>query len=574
MKQFKVNRSTLKKGFFCLLVPVLITNMHVYAQLSGYTYVKTITIQSSKVTANQTNFPVLISFTDVNLKSVANGGHVQNSNGYDIVFTAGSCTTILPHQIELYSASTGQYVAWVNVPSLSATSNTTLYMFYGKTGVTTDPSTTAVWDANYMGVYHFSNSVADGTGNSRNLTDNSTVNLTGSKIGSGRRLNNNPFVQSNSASLKYLQLPSGMFNSVTDFTFEGWVYLEDATTSWERIFDFGRNTTYNMFLCPSINANSTGIKRFAITTNGNSFEQQLSSGSSTGTGAWHHFAVTIDATANKGVLYYDGASNATNNSMTLDPSSLGATTANYFGRSQYNSDEGLYGNFDEFRISSTVRSASWIATSYNNQSSPAAFYVVSAEGAASSVCSVLPVTLTSFTANSEQDGSVAINWVTENESNINTYVLERSGDGTKWETIKTIQAAGSSSTGSQRYGTKDPSPVRPVSYYRLRQVDVSSAFTYSRTAVVKAGYGTGDLSRFIVSPNPAGQYVNIIFSQALQQQQVQVELMNNLGMRIPVQPSFNGSSINVPMPGVPKGMYFLNVYINGYKYSRKLLIAQ
>src|SRR5689334_3168710 len=110
MKQFKVKSSTLKKGFFCLFVPLLVTTKQLQAQ--GYTYAKTITIQGSKITGTVTNFPVLISFTDANLKRTTFGGHVQSANGYDIVFSTNGCT-MLPMQIERYVANTGEYVAWV-----------------------------------------------------------------------------------------------------------------------------------------------------------------------------------------------------------------------------------------------------------------------------------------------------------------------------------------------------------------------------------------------------------------------------------------------------------------------------
>src|SRR4051812_17738334 len=112
MKQFKVKSSTLKKGFFCLFVPLMVTKQ-LHAQLSGYLYGKTITIQGSKISGTVTNFPVLISFTDANLKSTGNGGHVQSTSGYDIIFTLNDCSTILPMQIERYVPSTGEYVAWV-----------------------------------------------------------------------------------------------------------------------------------------------------------------------------------------------------------------------------------------------------------------------------------------------------------------------------------------------------------------------------------------------------------------------------------------------------------------------------
>ncbi len=569
MKQFKVKSSTLKKGFFCLFVPMMFFNKHLNAQLSGYSYGKTITIQGSQVSGTVTNFPVLISVTDNSLRTVANGGRVQNANGYDIVFTLPDCSTILPMQIERYVATTGQFVAWVRLPTLINGSNTIIYMFYGKTGVAADPSSTTVWDANYMGVYHFNNSVTDGTSNTRNLTDNSTANLTASKIGEGRRLNNNPFVTA--ASARHLRLPDNIFNTVTNFTFEGWVYLESVNTNWERIFDFGRNTNFNMFLCPSIGGN--GIKRFAITINGNGTEEQVNSATTTGTGAWHHFALTIDATANTGVLYYDGAANATNTGgITLDPSSLGTNDRNYFGRSQYAADEGLYGNFDEFRISNTTRPANWIATSYNNQNSPATFYAVSSEVTAGVLCSVLPVTITSFEAVPVQDGSVTISWIGGQESAGDKYILERSANGTTWEAIKTILATGN--PGTQKYVTQDLNPLYPVSYYRIQQVGTNSTTTYTQTVTAKLDASVFNSSSFIASPNPARQSINITFRENALPQNIRVELLSNMGIRIPVRPDFNGNNISMKLPTLANGVYFLNVYIKGEKNSRKLLIVQ
>jgi biopolymer transport protein ExbB len=565
MKQFKVKSSTLKKGFFCLFVPAMFFTKHLNAQLSGYTYGKTITIQGSQVSGTVTNFPVLISVTDNNLRTTGNGGRVQSVNGYDIIFTLPDCSTILPMQIEKYTASTGEYVAWVQLPSLVSGNNQIIYMFYGKTGVTTNPSSTNVWDANYLGVYHFNNSVNDATSNSRNLTNSNTTNLTtGSKIGDCRRLANT------SATLRYLTLPNNIFSTVTNFTFEGWVYLESVTTNWERIFDFGRNTQFNMFLCPSINGN--GIKRFAITVNSFGSEQQCSSLSSTGTGAWHHFAVTIDAANDDGVLYYDGAADITNTNMTNDPSSLGTDNSNYFGRSQYGADDYLYGNFDEFRISSTTRSAGWIATSYNNQNSPATFYAVSSEVTAGVLCSVLPVTITSFEAVPVQDGSVTISWVAGQESIGDKYILERSANGTAWEAIKTISATGN--IGSQKYVTQDNNPFYPVSYYRIKQVNANSTTIYTQTVTAKLDASLLNSNSFITSPNPARQSINITFRENALPQNIRIELLSNMGTRIPVRPDFNGNNISMKLPTLANGVYFLNVYIKGEKNSRKLLIVQ
>jgi biopolymer transport protein ExbB len=81
-------------------------------------------------------------------------------------------------------------------------------------------------------------------------------------------------------------------------------------------------------------------------------------------------------------------------------------------------------------------------------------------------------------------------------------------------------------------------------------------------------------SSFIVGPNPASQTINIRFRENALPQNTQVELLGNTGMRIPVQPAYNGNSISMKLPVLSNGVYFLNVYIKGYKHSRKLLIVQ
>jgi hypothetical protein len=53
------------------------------------------TVNHALVPSTQTNFTVSVSVTDPALKTVANGGHVANANGYDIGFYADSGTTKL-----------------------------------------------------------------------------------------------------------------------------------------------------------------------------------------------------------------------------------------------------------------------------------------------------------------------------------------------------------------------------------------------------------------------------------------------------------------------------------------------
>jgi hypothetical protein len=69
------------------------------------------------------NFPVLVSVTDANLKSLGNGGNVGKNDGTDILFTASDGATKLAHEIESYNAGTGQLIAWVSVPTVSPTAD-------------------------------------------------------------------------------------------------------------------------------------------------------------------------------------------------------------------------------------------------------------------------------------------------------------------------------------------------------------------------------------------------------------------------------------------------------------------
>src|SRR5689334_20839172 len=112
MIQFKVKNSTLKKEFFffCLFLPAVLFHARLTAQPIGYSYGKSITIQGSQITGSLSNFPVLINITDPALKQVAAGGRLQNASGYDVIFTLPDCSTVLPMQLEKYTAATGEYI--------------------------------------------------------------------------------------------------------------------------------------------------------------------------------------------------------------------------------------------------------------------------------------------------------------------------------------------------------------------------------------------------------------------------------------------------------------------------------
>jgi alpha-L-arabinofuranosidase len=149
---------------------------------------------------------------------------------------------------------------------------------------------------------------------------------------------------------EYVALPASIVNGLTDFTVAGWVNPA-AIATWARLFDFGTGETVYMFLTVSAGA----TPRFAITVSGNGNEQRLDAPAPLPVGEWTHLAVTLSGTT--GTLYVNGAAVATNTAMTLNPSSLGATSQNCIGRSQFPPDPYLDGVVDEFQIYSRALSA-------------------------------------------------------------------------------------------------------------------------------------------------------------------------------------------------------------------------
>jgi hypothetical protein len=162
----------------------------------------------------------------------------------------------------------------------------------------------------------------------------------------------------------YVSLPTGVVSALNNFTISAWVNLS-AASAWSRIFDFGTGTTSYMYLTPKNGAN--GSVRFAITTSGGSGEQIIDGQAALPTGAWTHVAVTVSG--NLGILYVNGVEVGRNSALTLSPLSLGSTTQNWIGRSQYSGDPYLNGVVDDFRIYSGALAASAVQALANGTAS-------------------------------------------------------------------------------------------------------------------------------------------------------------------------------------------------------------
>ncbi|WP_171032831.1 DUF2341 domain-containing protein [Fodinibius saliphilus] len=313
---------------------------------NGYSFRKRIQIHSANVSGTQplSNFPVLVNITNNDFRSATNGGFVENSNGYDIIFTSADGSTKLDHQLESYNANTGEVSAWVQIPSLAAQNNSYVYIYYGNSNINSDPSASGTWDSNYQLVHHLNNNFLDATANNNIGTNN------GSSDSEGKILRSRDFNGSND----FIETPDDVSLNITgDITISMWVLVDDYSNTPDLLTKGSYTESYSTWI------RNNGAVRFNIDAS-----NTITTNSTINSGVWNYLTFTKGASGRS--IYINGAIDVTDNfSNTI------GTTSNplYASTSSYPLD----GRIDEIRISNTVRSSDWIATEYNNQNDPANF---------------------------------------------------------------------------------------------------------------------------------------------------------------------------------------------------------
>jgi prepilin-type N-terminal cleavage/methylation domain-containing protein len=350
---------------------------------AGGVYSRTITIDHTKVsTVNSTtltNFPMLFSGTYSWLATTANGGNVTNSNGYDITFTSDAAgVNLLPFERESYNATTGAVNFWVQVPTVAATTNTTIYLWYDNPNITTDPSNkNGTWNSNYVGVWHLAETSgttnADSTSNGLNGTKASATqpNPATGEISGAQQYNNSGTGGSTPTDYDMISSNSKLDFS-GNFTVSAWVKSTESHIAnyWPMIIDNEYSGSgYDLVL---FNGTYDSHWYFEI-WNATPTQFDVDGASSITDGNWHYIVgQRIGSTI---YSYQDGA--AANSSAAFS-GTAGAADSLAFGTDpHHDGGAGNYkGTLDEVHISNIARSADWIVTEYNNQNSPGTFYTV------------------------------------------------------------------------------------------------------------------------------------------------------------------------------------------------------
>ena len=189
--------------------------------------------------------------------------------------------------------------------------------------------------------------------------------------------------------------------------------------------------------------------------------------------------------------------------------------------------------------------------------------------------SALPIELLSFTGK-VVTGGVELLWKTATETNNDFFNIEKSKDGEKFTAIGKIDGAGISKV-ARSYQFVDENPTNGKSYYRLKQVDFDSRFTYSK--VISVDYDGPELVRISVFPNPTkGSREITLEIKGLKEElsSLPISLFDQLGRQLILADLevVNGSvKKTISVEGIADGMYVLKMGTTS-NHVRRIVIAR
>ncbi|MEL6676190.1 MAG: PA14 domain-containing protein [Bacteroidota bacterium] len=184
---------------------------------------------------------------------------------------------------------------------------------------------------------------------------------------------------------------------------------------------------------------------------------------------------------------------------------------------------------------------------------------------------IFPIELLSFEA--EEEGTqVVLDWVTAKEQNNDRFEIERSANGTDFNSILEVASVGDTEK-EQAYRAFDEEPLQGKSFYRLKQVDKDGTFSHSH--IVEVYFGQDWAQTF---PNPLSEDRQLqvqFFQKRNKELRTTVEIFNMKGevmhqQTLQVSPGQDLYQVN--LQGLARGMYILRLRDKDQQLTQKLVI--
>jgi len=317
---------------------------------ADWAYRKKITVANTNVTADLTDFPLLVKFSgDANIAAGT------QSTGNDIRFTTSS-GVLLPYEREDYheTSSSGAGLFWVKVPKIKANgtgngSGATIYLYYGSGSAVDGQNIRNVWDSNFKGVWHLSGATLHGTDSTANGNNSNALNAASAVSGQVDGA-------ANINGATYINVPThASLNPGAQMTASAWVYPSNATGVQEYLIKYTSAPSYYYL------RQNGGIFQFTPSSTSTEIGSVSYTPAVFPTNQWTLVTGTFDGSVSR--IYTNGIQrNSTNWTGSVD-SNAGAFTIGALGSA---STQYYTGRIDETRLSSVARSAAWVKFEYYN----------------------------------------------------------------------------------------------------------------------------------------------------------------------------------------------------------------
>ncbi len=329
---------------------------------------KPIVLQGSKIAGAETDFPVWIDLADTDIASRA------RQDGTDIFFTDASGTP-LDYEIEHWDRQAPELQAWVRIPSL-ANADTTIYVEYGLLAKASPPNPTGVFRSSFAAVWHLDDALTTSTVVDTTTARNGTaMNLATTAQVPGQLAGGITFDGTNTSHIDFANPFTGG-TAASAHTISAWVQ-QKTTSHTSSIVVMGTNGTDNARFLYGFAGNGHGSNVGIGYYNDDWYPGAPDIESAT---VWT-YVVWMSKGNHENHVFVNGAEIAGSpHNVAGNPATSG--NSGYIGYAPspaFGLDNGFLGTIDELRIATVMRDGPWVATEYNNQSSPSTFYTVGAE---------------------------------------------------------------------------------------------------------------------------------------------------------------------------------------------------
>ena len=159
---------------------------------------------------------------------------------------------------------------------------------------------------------------------------------------------------------------------------------------------------------------------------------------------------------------------------------------------------------------------------------------------------------------------VKLSWTTSREQNTAYFIVEKSPDDLVFSPMDTVAASGNGRY-MVTYVAYDSNPSVPVSYYRLRMVDILGNFTYSPLVVIH----NTDSKAPLLFPNPASAVVHVL--QGADPVET-IQIYDLTGRRLQVIQNTGGlQELTLPLNNLPRAVYVVEIRTSGGLFRKKLV---